>query len=111
MVAPYIDHGTQLMQLKPSSILAAAEEDVVRFRRNTIPASDCQAYAFHRMHVRRVLRKFPLAMGSDIIRIALTAWSVAVLLPGEGRHGSMKAAGWGNTQHGRLIAAPALVSN
>ena len=33
------------------------------------------------------------------------------LLPGEGRHGSMKAAGWGNTQHGRLIAAPALVSN
>ena len=37
MVAPYIDDGTQLMQLKPSSILAAAEEDVVRFRRNTIP--------------------------------------------------------------------------
>jgi hypothetical protein len=63
MVAPYIDDGTQLMQLKPSSILGAAEEDVVRFRRNT------------------------------------------------SRHGSMKAAGWGNTQHGRLIAAPALVSN
>ena len=79
MVAPYIDHGTQLMQLKPSSILAAAEEDVVRFRRNTnTEAWDCQAYAFHRMHVRRVMRKFPHAMGSDIIRIALTAWSVAV---------------------------------
>jgi hypothetical protein len=46
MVAPYIDHGTaQLMQLKPSSILAAAEEDVVRFRRNTnTEAWDCQAY-------------------------------------------------------------------
>jgi hypothetical protein len=64
---------------KPSSILAAAEEDVVRFRRNTnVEAWDCQAYAFHRMHVRRVMRKFPHAMGSDIIRIALTAWSVAV---------------------------------
>ena len=36
MVALYIDHGTQLMQLKPSSILAAAEEDVVRF-----PGPDC----------------------------------------------------------------------
>ena len=34
-VALYIDHGTQLMQLKPLSILAAAEEDVVRFHRNT----------------------------------------------------------------------------
>ena len=46
MVAPYIDHGTaQLMQLKPSSILAAAEEDVVHFRRNTnTEAWDCQAY-------------------------------------------------------------------
>ena len=43
-VALYIDHGTQLMQLKPLSILAAAEEDVVRFHRNTnTEAWDCQA--------------------------------------------------------------------
>ena len=47
MVALYIDHGTQLMQLKPLSILAAAEEDVVRFHRNTnTEAWDCQAEPF-----------------------------------------------------------------
>jgi hypothetical protein len=42
IVAPYIDHGTQFMQLKSSSILVAVEENVVRFRRNmSTEACDC----------------------------------------------------------------------
>lgn len=50
-------HGTRLMQLKPSSIVAAAAEDLRRCARNCAPrvegySRDIEHYAFHRDHVR-----------------------------------------------------------
>src|SRR5216684_5512043 len=56
------EHGTQLMELKPSSILAAAEEDLRRRARNKIAYQDrenevttvgYEQYAFLCCHVHR----------------------------------------------------------
>ncbi len=51
------EHGTQLMELKPSTVLQAAREDIKRHRRNREAAvmGECsfEHFAFHRMHVRK----------------------------------------------------------
>ena len=75
-----IARGTQLMVLKPGSILGAAEADVKRYQRNTrdpaegetMPMVDRgrERYAFHRRHVRKAMRK-ENATGADIIMAAL----------------------------------------
>lgn len=60
------DHGTELMVLRPGSVLAAAEADLRRRARNAETASARVAspndaseayepYAFHRNHVRRAI--------------------------------------------------------
>lgn len=51
------EHGTELMVLKPSSILQTASADLQRCRRNEEEANadaPCyEQYAFHRKHVRK----------------------------------------------------------
>src|SRR5678815_1353898 len=53
------DHGTELMVLKPSSLLQAAEADLKRRARNSDEAqTDAPSYeqfAFHRAHVRKAV--------------------------------------------------------
>ncbi len=50
-------HGTELMVLKPSSLLATARADLKRWMRNAEEAQTqspaYEHYAFHRKHVRR----------------------------------------------------------
>jgi len=69
MVALYIINGTLLNELKPSSILAAAEADVRRYRDN-VSIDGNEPYAFHRVHVRRGMRHDHGA-ARDIIAAAL----------------------------------------
>ncbi len=60
------EHGTQLMVLKPSSIWAAAMEDLKRRLHNTRPNVDTfKHYAFHGRHVLKA------ASANDIIRAAI----------------------------------------
>ena len=51
------EYGTKLMELKPSTVLQAAREDVRRHARNKKAAlsGDCsyEQFAFHRKHVRK----------------------------------------------------------
>lgn len=53
------EHGTKLVELKPSIVLQAAEEDIRRHRRNKEAAEDgdmsFEQFAFHRKHVRRAV--------------------------------------------------------
>lgn len=58
------EHGTQLMALRPSSIVATAREDLRRFERNRTRGQGMpghtlsdgyEPYAFHRKHVRKVI--------------------------------------------------------
>jgi hypothetical protein len=53
------DHGTKLMELKPSSLLQAAAADLRRRARNADEASADQPsyeqFAFHRSHVRKAV--------------------------------------------------------
>lgn len=58
------DHGTKLMELKPSSIWAAAMADLER-RKHNIKYGDFQFYAFHRDHV------VSAESANDIIRAAI----------------------------------------
>ena len=48
------DHGTKLMQLPPSAVVAAALADLRRRDHNNDPslAPPYEQYAFHRLHVR-----------------------------------------------------------
>lgn len=52
-----LEHGTTAIRLTPSSILAAAEEDLRRAERNAGRGErgdgEYEQYAFHRRHVRR----------------------------------------------------------
>jgi hypothetical protein len=51
------DHGTKLMELKPSMVVQAAEEDIRKHRRNKEAAQftgePYEHFAFHRRHVRK----------------------------------------------------------
>lgn len=51
------EHGTELMVLKPSSLLQAARADIRRRQRNASKAHDgdlsFEQFAFHRAHVRK----------------------------------------------------------
>jgi hypothetical protein len=48
------EHGTQLMMLKPCSLLRTAEADLVRRGRNeATEAGTYEHYAFHRKHVKK----------------------------------------------------------
>jgi len=53
------EHGTKLMELKPSSLLRAAQADLRRRERNTeearaaFGAASYEQFAFHRSHVRK----------------------------------------------------------
>lgn len=51
------EHGTQLIELKPSTVLQAAAEDIRRHARNKEAASlgdaSFEHFAFHRKHVRK----------------------------------------------------------
>ncbi len=51
------EHGTELMMLKPSSLLSTARADLMRSLRNSEEAQSqnpaYQHYAFHRKHVRQ----------------------------------------------------------
>ena len=59
-------HGTKLMVLKPSSIWAAAMEDLSRRAFNKAAAGDSfRAYAFHRKHAIKA------GTANDIIRAAI----------------------------------------
>lgn len=52
------DHGTKLMELKPSMVVQAAEEDIRRHRRNKQEAEfggPFEHFAFHRKHVRKAV--------------------------------------------------------
>lgn len=54
------EHGTELMKLKPSSLLQAAEADLKRRRRNAAAAdafgtASYEQFAFHRSHVRKAM--------------------------------------------------------
>lgn len=61
------EHGTQLMVLKPSSIWAAAMEDLKRraFNTDKARADRFKVYAFHRKHVLKA------TTANDIIRAAI----------------------------------------
>lgn len=54
-----VEHGTKLMELKPSMVLQAAIEDVRRHARNREAASlndhSFEQFAFHRRHVRKAV--------------------------------------------------------
>lgn len=49
------EHGTKLMELKPSSLLKAAEADLRRRARNSEKdfGDSYEHFAFHRKHVRK----------------------------------------------------------
>jgi hypothetical protein len=48
------EHGTQLMSLKPSSLLHTAAADLARRKRNSAPLDGgYEHYAFHRKHVKK----------------------------------------------------------
>jgi hypothetical protein len=53
------EHGTKLIELKPSTVVQAAEEDIRRHRRNKEAAEDgdlsFEQFAFHRKHVRKAV--------------------------------------------------------
>jgi hypothetical protein len=53
------DHGTKLMELKPSMVVQAAEEDIRRHKRNKEAAQwtgePYEHFAFHRKHVRKAV--------------------------------------------------------
>lgn len=58
------DHGTELMRIKPASILQAARADLKRRTRNSqignaragnTMTDAYEPYAFHRLHVRRAV--------------------------------------------------------
>jgi hypothetical protein len=56
-------HGTELMVLKPSSLLGAARADFARKRRNVdrdFAAGGYEQYAFHRRHVRKAVDEMDL---------------------------------------------------
>lgn len=60
------EHGTQLMVLRPSSIWAAAMEDLKRRSYNKDPGEDgFRVYAFHRKHVLKA------NSANDVIRAAI----------------------------------------
>ena len=67
-----MQHGTKVFELKPSSILAAAEEDLRRHERNntTAPSGDYEHYAFHRRHVAKTI-KHVHPCGKTLIEMAL----------------------------------------
>jgi len=59
-------HGTKLMQLKPSMIWRCAMDDLARRVRNTDPKSvEYEHYAFHRKHVAKA------STANDILRAAI----------------------------------------
>lgn len=60
-------HGTKLMQLKPSMIWRCAMDDLERRVRNTMgsESTEYEHYAFHRRHVIKA------ATANDIIRAAI----------------------------------------
>jgi hypothetical protein len=64
------EHGTQLVELKPSTVLQAAWEDVRRHARNKEAASlgDCsfEQFAFHRRHVRKAVDALDLLVRAYI---------------------------------------------
>ena len=68
-----LERGTKAIELKPSSIVAAAKEDIKRCGRNATEGREAGHeywhYAFHRRHVHRALK----AGGGpkEIITIAL----------------------------------------
>ena len=53
------EHGTPLMELKPSTVLQAAAEDIKRHTRNQHAAMlgelSFEHFAFHRKHVRKAV--------------------------------------------------------
>ena len=58
-------HGTKLMQLKPSSVLQTAENDLRLRDRRKEDKEERSYYAFHRVHVRKAERAL------DLIRLAI----------------------------------------
>lgn len=67
------DHGTKLMELKPSSIWTAAMADMDRKARNAKPSrglGDYEQYAFHRRHVMKAIS------ANDLIRAAIKGISL-----------------------------------
>lgn len=58
-------HGTKLMQLKPSSVLRTAENDLKLRDRRKEDKEERSHYAFHRAHVRKAERAL------DLIRFAI----------------------------------------
>lgn len=51
------EHGTEILKLKPSSLLQAAHADLRRRERNAVEAREgglsYEQFAFHRAHVRK----------------------------------------------------------
>jgi hypothetical protein len=69
--ADVIPHGTKLMELKPSSVVGAAEADIRRFWRNAEIKRGRKPYAFHRKHVRKAARAGDGPGGILLLRLAL----------------------------------------
>jgi predicted metallo-beta-lactamase superfamily hydrolase len=73
------NHGTKLIDLKPSSLWAAAEADLERKKHNAeADIATVKHYAFHRDHVKKAVTP------NDIIRAALKE-------PGKGLYSSKYA--------------------
>lgn len=52
-----LEHGTKAFELKPSSLIAAAEEDLRRAKRNASPGkTEYEHFAFHRRHVAKAVK-------------------------------------------------------
>jgi hypothetical protein len=67
-----LDHGTKAILLKPSSILAAAEEDLRRAMRNIERSiGEYEHFAFHRKHVAKAMKDHIIPNGRMLIKIAL----------------------------------------
>jgi hypothetical protein len=67
-----LEHGTKAFLLKPSSVLAAAEEDLRRSVRNIERSvGEYEHYAFHRKHVAKAMKDNIVPNGKMLIQIAL----------------------------------------
>ena len=64
------EHGTKLMDLKPSTVLQAAAEDLRRHARNKAAALEgdlsFEQFAFHRRHVRKAVDALDLLVRAYI---------------------------------------------
>lgn len=105
-------HGTKAGGLKAASVVGAAEVDILRGLRNAqrlrdsaANANDCEAYAFHRSHVRRAIAPGHSSTAAELLTIALAD----ALRPddGDGRHCLGRTSSKRNTR--RLYGDPDLL--